>query len=123
MYNIYVKNDGIYSLPFTAASLKNLSDIQFIRAGIKIGELKKNRIEPHHNLFTSFKTDEYMRNIDLFLDDDRVYRYLKGEEIETGRDFKGFTSVSVQGISLGYGKAVGNRLKNKFPKGLRIFNG
>ena len=121
LYNIYVKNDGIYSMPFTAGSMKSLSDIQFIRAGIKIGEIKKNRIEPHHNLFTSFKNDEYLRNIDLSLDDDRVQRYLKGEEIETGRDFKGFTGVSVQGISLGYGKAVGDRLKNKFPKGLRIF--
>ncbi|MFQ7106095.1 MAG: methyltransferase RsmF C-terminal domain-like protein, partial [Neglectibacter timonensis] len=32
---------------------------------------------------------------------------------------KGYTAVCVSGVTTGFGKASGGKLKNKYPKGLR----
>ena len=45
---------------------------------------------------------------------------LHGEEIAVSQDVKGYTAVCVNGITTGFGKASNSRLKNKYPKGLRI---
>ena len=57
-------------------------------------------------------------NLDLTLDDNRVEKFLHGEEIECG-ECKGFVRVNLDGIPLGFGKASGGTLKNYYPKGLR----
>ena len=56
--------------------------------------------------------------IDLSLSDTRLEDYLRGMEIDCGSE-PGYTCVAVEGISLGFGKCSGGRLKNKYPKGLR----
>ena len=43
--------------------------------------------------------------------------YLRGEEVACND--KGYTAVTVGGVVVGFGKASGGMLKNKYPKGLR----
>ena len=60
------------------------------------------------------------RVIDLKLEDERLRKFLRGEEIDIDENIKGYTGVAVEGILLGFGKASNMKLKNKYPKGLRV---
>ncbi len=108
--------DKVYLLP---EEMPDISDISIIRAGLLIGELKKNRIEPCHSLFTSFRPEMFNSVLDLSLDDERIAEYLSGSEIDA-EGKSGYTAVAFCGITAGFGKCSGGRLKNKYPKGLRV---
>lgn len=66
--------------------------------------------------------------INLSVDDDRVFRYLKGETlvfgeedtVETGKQSGGYVLVCVDGYPLGWGKLTGSTLKNKYHPGWRL---
>ena len=47
-------------------------------------------------------------------------QYLKGEELPVSANINGYVGICVDGVVTGYAKAVGGRLKNKYPKGLRL---
>lgn len=92
--------------------------LSILRKGIYAGEIVKNRIEPAHSLFITAKKEHLRRVIDLKLSDSRIDDFLKGMEIKcTGE--KGYTAVAVEGMTTGFGKCSGGKLKNKYPKGLR----
>lgn len=117
--NIEVIGSSIYALPYSRNSMPDMNKINILRAGIKLAEIGKNIILPHHNLFTCCKMDEYINSINFKIDDEKLIKYLHGEEIDI-KDLKGYTAVCVEDIPLGFGKAVSTKLKNKFPKGLRV---
>lgn len=112
---ITVKNNKIIILP------KNYieSDLPVLRAGIVLGEIVKNRIEPHHSAFMAAKPESCRRRVDLTHDSEEIKAFLHGEEISVPQDLKGYAAVCVDGMTSGFGKASGGRLKNKYPKGLR----
>ena len=116
--NIEVVGDKVMLLP--KEGFPAMHGLGIIRAGLMLGEIKKNRIEPHHSLFMASKKDQLKSFIDLSLDDERIIKFLKGEEIAIDDSLKGYTAVFVEGIALGFGKAVNGVLKNKYPKGLRM---
>lgn len=93
--------------------------IGVIRAGVFSGEFVKNRIEPAHSLFTSADPEHLRRVLDLHIDDPRVSEFLHGNETDCNGD-SGYTAVAVEGIITGFGKCSNGRLKNKYPKGLRM---
>lgn len=93
--------------------------IAVLGAGVPVGTLAKNRIEPHHALFASCKPADCHRTVDLSLDDPRTVAFLHGEEIAVTCD-KGFAAVTIEGIPVGFGKVSGGTLKNRYPKGLRL---
>ncbi|MEF2920523.1 MAG: RsmB/NOP family class I SAM-dependent RNA methyltransferase [Acutalibacteraceae bacterium] len=90
-----------------------------IRSGVLFGEIKKNRIEPAHNLFTSGCMEDFNNVVDLDVNSPEINSYLLGEEISVNSNIKGYTAVCVNGITLGFGKCSNGQLKNKYPKGLR----
>ena len=90
-----------------------------IRNGVLFGEIKKNRIEPAHHLFTVSQKEELSNVVDLDLHSEQLNSFLLGEEIAVSPSLKGYTAVCVNGITLGFGKASNGKLKNKYPKGLR----
>ena len=90
-----------------------------IRAGIYAGELKKGRFEPAHALFMASHPSELRQVLDMKADDERVKAFLQGHELECSLP-SGYTAVAVEGIITGFGKCSGGRLKNKYPKGLRL---
>lgn len=100
-------------------NIPSYRDIGIVRMGVYCGEVVKNRFEPSHALFSAF--GKKAKNVINFsLEDYDLYKFLHGEEIDCDNTLKGFTSVLVEGIPLGFGKASSGRLKNRYPKGLRI---
>ena len=59
-------------------------------------------------------------NVKHELNDDEVKKYLHGEEILSNITSKGYGVVTKNGYTLGGVKIVNGRLKNLYPKGLRV---
>lgn len=107
--------EQLYRLPLASLPLEGL---KIVRAGWHLGTVKKNRLEPSHALALSLREEDVSRTIQFRADDPVIVRYLKGESV-TGSGENGWTLVTVEGYSLGWGKLVDGQLKNHYPKGLR----
>ncbi len=103
-----------YNIPKRSA--KSLS---ILRAGLVLGEILKNRIEPHHSAFMAAKPEQCVQSVDFSSESSEIKAFLHGEEIPVSTDIRGYTAVCADGITSGFGKASNGRLKNKYPKGLR----
>ncbi len=114
---LLLRGDDVYALPKFCPDLKGTNAI---RAGVFVGTVKKNYFEPAHALFMAAKADNIKRIVNLSLEDPRLTKFLRGEEISVEGNLKGYTAVAVEGIVTGFGKVSGGMLKNKYPKGLRI---
>lgn len=88
-----------------------------VRTGVFAGYIKGNRFEPSHSLYCA-AAFEARQVLDLSLSDPRLTDYMKGLEIDC--DTGGYTAVKVEGIPFTFGKASNGRLKNHYPKGLRL---
>ena len=86
--------------------------------GVVIGEVQKNILKPHHQIFSAFGNDMKVR-VELTRGDVRVEKYLRGEEIDWNTAESGWCAVCYEGVPLGGGKISGGRVKNHYPKGLR----
>ena len=110
---ILLINDKVYISPV----LPDVKGCGVVRSGVYAGDIKGKRFEPSHNLFSSY--GEFAKNkVNLSIYDSRLNAFLRGEEIDC--DQKGYTAVLVEGIPLSFGKASNGRLKNHYPKGLRL---
>lgn len=117
---IDLRGGRVYYMPEDLPSLKG---IRFLRTGLLLGELKKNRFEPSQAFAMNLKKEEYRRTLDLPAEDPWVIRYLKGETLDvedlvSNRE-KGWYLVCVDGYPLGFGKLVNQTLKNKYLPGWR----
>ena len=93
--------------------------LHILRAGVFVGSVQKSRFVPEHHLFTAFGADCANRE-QLTLDDPRVEEYLSGREIAAQTAADGWCCVTVDGWPLGGGKVSGGRVKNHYPKALRL---
>lgn len=105
--NVFISKIELPVLPFGVVS-----------CGVCVGEVKKDRLEPAHQFFKAFGC-EFKNKVQLEKEDKRVEQFLRGNEIECDAK-NGFASVLFLGVPLGGGKVVQGRLKNHYPKGLRI---
>lgn len=116
-----IHGERIYYMP---EGLPDVRGIRFLRTGLLLGELKKNRFEPSQAFAMCLQKDEYAQIIDLPCEDERVRRYLKGETLDvddlTERKAKGWYLVCVDGFPLGWGKVSNGTLKNKYLPGWRL---
>ena len=132
-------HDGqVYLMP---AGVERVPGIPTLRAGLYLGELKKNRFEPAQELAMMLpaapfprgglqtgaaqplpeKEDVEERYVCLDPADDRLERYLHGETIpvrHAGQN--GWRLLCAGRYPIGWGKLVGGQLKNKYPAGWRI---
>ncbi len=115
-----IRADKVYYMP---EGFPALDGIRFLRTGLFLGELKKNRFEPSQAFAMNLKKEEYPRIIDLPVSDERVIKYLKGETLNVedlvSRGEKGWYLVCVDGYPLGFGKLAEQVLKNKYLPGWR----
>lgn len=89
-------------------------------AGVLIGKIEKGLLFPSHHFFSAFGK-LFKRQENLARGDAKVQKYLLGEEIEAkGFSDNGWCSVIYEGAVLGGGKASLGKIKNHYPKGLRI---
>ena len=115
-----IHGERIYYMP---EGLPDVRGIRFLRTGLLLGELKKNRFEPSQAFAMCLKKDEYAQIIDLPCEDERVRRYLKGETLDvddlTERKQKAGIWYVWMGSRLDGGRYHGT-LKNKYLPGWRL---
>lgn len=115
-----IHEERVYYMP---EGLPELKGIRFLRSGLLLGELKKNRFEPSQALAMCLKKEEYGKILDLQAADERVVKYLKGETLDVedlvSPKEKGWFLVCVDGYPLGFGKLANQTLKNKYLPGWR----
>ncbi|MCM1193147.1 MAG: RsmF rRNA methyltransferase first C-terminal domain-containing protein [Butyrivibrio sp.] len=107
--------DHLYLMPEDMPDLKGL---KILRAGLHLGELKKNRFEPSHALALTLAPEEAVHVLNLGSEESGVFAYLRGEAFPAAGD-KGWYLICVDGFSLGWGKLSGGIMKNHYPRGLR----
>ncbi|MBQ6884921.1 MAG: RNA methyltransferase [Clostridia bacterium] len=88
--------------------------------GVTIGEIKKNYVLPHHQLFMAYG-DSFKRKIDLDPNGEDIKKYLRGEEIRVDCA-NGWAAITVCGVTVGGVKVSNGVAKNHYPKGLRMHN-
>lgn len=118
---VEIRSDKVYYLPPTDHNFRGLT---FLRNGLYLGDLKKNRFEPSQPLALAIGKDEAEAVISLPVADERLTRYLKGETLDIppseATHEKGWHLLCADGYPIGFGKLVNNILKNKYPAGWRI---
>lgn len=116
-----IYGERVYYMP---EGLPDMKGIRFLRTGLLLGELKKNRFEPGQAFAMSLKKEEYAKALDFSASDSRVIKYLKGETLDVsdmaGAEDKGWQLVCVDGFPLGWGKLLRGTLKNKYLPGWRL---
>ena len=101
------------------------SGVPFLRNGLYLGEVKKDRFEPAQSLAMVLNPENVTCAISLPAEDERVLRYLRGETIllsERETTGNGWKLICVDGYPLGWGRSAGSLLKNKYHSGWRIRN-
>lgn len=97
-----------------------LAGLRVLRVGTALTAIKPDRLEPEHALSHALARGADVPALDLVADDPRLTAYLKGEAIRLEESTPdGWLVVRTQGFGLGWGKRVGNTLKNHYPKNLR----
>ena len=86
-------------------------------AGVLVGEVRGKLLFPSHQLFTAY--GELFKNRAELSEED-AKRYIAGEETDAPEGCSGYLAVTYRGATLGGGKASGGKIKNHFPKGLRV---
>ena len=118
--DLFRVGDNIFCVPkaFDGDIRTALESLRFVLVGVKIGSILKNRFEPNHNLFMAFQN---LFNIEIELNDEELKKYLHGEEIiKNDVKTKGYAVVTRNGYAIGGVKASDGRLKNLYPRGLRV---
>ena len=95
------------------------TNLHVLRAGVFVGSVQKGRFVPEHHLFTAFGALCVTRE-ELTLSDPRTVEYLSGREVEARTAADGWCCVTVDGWTLGGGKVSSGRVKNHYPKALRL---
>ena len=93
-----------------------LSGLKVLRPGLELAELRRNLAVPAHALALWCREAASVHA--LSASDPACAAYLRGETLPT--QCTGWTLVTADGLSLGWGKGVKGTLKNHYPKGLRI---
>ncbi len=102
--------------------LPDIAGLGAVRAGVLLATSKGSVWEPAHAAFMAVAKEELKFSVDLSSGSSEILEYLRGHEISIDDKFSGYIGVCVDGIVAGFGKAVNGRLKNKYPKGLRILS-
>lgn len=85
------------------------------RSGILLGQIIKNRIEPDHHFFITYK--EFKNTYEL--SDEELKSFLSGQSLFVNIN-RGYVQLCYKGVAVGFGKSDGKQIKNHLPKGLRI---
>lgn len=113
--------EQLYRLPDMEVDIKGLK-VQ--RAGLHIGEFKKQRFEPSHSLALALKLSEAKNVVKLTCDNPQTIGFFNGQSVmlsdeQADECKKGWALVCVDGYTAGWGKVNGTQVKNHYPKGLR----
>lgn len=108
-----VFGEQLYLLP---AYMTDIRGLKVLRPGLHLGTNKKNRFEPSHALALALRASEAAQCFET----GEPEKYLRGETLSCDASLEGWTLITYQGISMGWGKASRGMMKNHYPKGLRV---
>lgn len=118
---VETRGEKVYYLPPVNTDFRGLT---FLRNGLYLGDLKKNRFEPSQPLALALRKGDAEAVISLSVTDPRLIHYLKGETLlispKEAAHPKGWHLLCADGYPLGFGKLVNQTLKNKYPAGWRV---
>lgn len=121
--NLRLYDGKLYWLP-DALLERNIRGLRFLRTGLYLGDLEKNRFVPSQAMAMALRKEDWADWVDLPAKDGRVIRYLKGETLDAGDLMKeeassGWYLVCTDGFPLGWAKLVNESLRNKYYPGWR----
>ena len=111
-------------LYLTPGNMPDLARLRVIHPGWWLGTIHQGehnrirRFEPSHSLAMGLRADDCLRSTGWRSSDPEVIDYLRGKTLPSQGE-RGWVLSTVDGFSLGWGKRVGNILKNHYPRGLR----
>ncbi len=123
-----IRGNQVYLMPEEVPDVRGLS---FLRCGLYLGELKKDRFEPSQALAMAFDTETLRADgraeeccISFGAGDEMLAAFLRGEAVRPGKgcEGKGWRLVCVGKWPVGWGKLSGGVLKNKLLPGWRNSN-
>lgn len=110
------RQDRIFMIP---RDFPEAGGLGILRAGIMVGTIRGDRLEPAHSLFMASKPEGLKHVIPFSHDSKEIAAFLHGEEINASENLHGYCGVAVDGIITGFGKCSDGHIKNHYPKGLR----
>lgn len=105
--------ENLYYLPEHCPRLKGL---KVLRPGLHLGTQKKDRFEPAHALALALSESDVLHTSNLTTEE--AEHYIHGETYRAEGE-KGWYLITVDHMSLAFGKLAGGTMKNHYPKGLR----
>lgn len=103
---------------YVSKYMKDLKGVRFLRSGLLLGEIKKNRFEPSQAFAMALRESEFDSIVNLSVGDNRAIKYLKGETLDVSdiavNRTSGWQLVCVDHFPLGWGKLTNGTLKNKY---------
>lgn len=111
---VYSYNNNVYYVKDKSLIRRG---VNYVTLGVKIGEIKNYRFEPHHNLFTSLG-DRFNLKLDYEYRSDEIQKYLKGDILDVDLP-DGYGTIFASQCALGGFKISQGKFKNHYPKGLR----
>ena len=92
----------------------NIDGLKVKRYGLNMGQVINNRFEPSHSLM---KVLDLKQNHEITKEE--YLKFIKGETL-VNNNYKGYLGIKYNNLTIGFGKASNNQIKNHLPKGLRI---
>ncbi|MNN47545.1 Ribosomal RNA small subunit methyltransferase F [compost metagenome] len=118
--------DAIYLLPHSerySLHMDMLSGLKIPRAGLHLGNFRKDRFHPAHALAMASAASDAAHIWNIEADSSETAAYLHGDTLTVPESLRGWVLVNItcgeEHFPLGWGKASNGQLKNHLPKGLR----
>lgn len=90
---------------------------KIIRQGVLLGNIEKQRLEPHHHAFVALMNQSNFKNT-VDLNAKEAESYLRGNSLPIN-GYKGYVQLRYENHPFAFGKGDGRQIKNRLPKGLR----
>lgn len=110
---IFAHGDLLYLRPEGSALP---AGVRVVRPGLWLGTAKPGRFEPAHALALALGRGDVQQSLSLPIE--ATSHYLHGETLHAPGT-PGWVLIDVEGWPIGWGKRVGDTVKNLYPKGLR----
>ncbi|MBR3794560.1 MAG: RsmB/NOP family class I SAM-dependent RNA methyltransferase [Clostridia bacterium] len=114
---LHMAGDSLWALPDGLDDIRRLDGLRVLRTGLLLCHAEGRRTEPDHALAMALRPCEAARTAQLT--HEQALAYQAGEALDLGDLPAGYTLLTLDGVSLGFGKQAGGIMKNHYPKGLR----
>lgn len=103
----------------TELSMLPDAKLKILRPGICLGSIESHGFVPHHALSMSMAAKNLKSRCSIT--EEEAIQYCAGHPL-AGDGSRGYLQMTVNGFPLGWGKGIGSRINNLYPKGLRKQN-